>query len=182
MSADELSTALPRLLPRLWRFALRLAGDQHDAQDLVQRACARALECRHQLRPGTSPLSWVFSIVHSVWLNEMRARQIRDRASLAWAEELANSLAGPVGLNPEMDLLHQRIIAAVSRLPDAQRGVMLLVTIEGLTYQEAAEALDVPVGTVMSRLASARMTIGQLFNASATQQAPAPMLLKRGVS
>ena len=89
---DELSTALPALLPRLWRFALRLAGDRHDAEDLVQRACIRALERRHQLQPGTATLSWMFSIVHSVWLNEVRARQIRNNAGLQWTEELATTL------------------------------------------------------------------------------------------
>ena len=66
MLTDGLSTQLPALLPRVWRFALRLAGDQRDAEDLVQRACVRALERRHQLQPGTSTLSWLFAIVRSV--------------------------------------------------------------------------------------------------------------------
>ena len=163
---DELSTALPALLPRLWRFALRLAGDRHDAEDLVQRACIRALERRNQLQPGTATLSWLFSIVHSVWLNEVRARQIRNNASLQWTEELAATLVDSAAVDPETNALHQQVIAAVSRLPDAQRAVMLLVAVEGLSYREAAEALDVPVGTVMSRLARARLTIGQAFGAA----------------
>src|SRR6516162_4154485 len=88
MEQNGLSAELPALLPRLWRFALRLAGDRHDAEDLVQRACVRALERRSQLQPGTSTLSWLFSIVHSVWLNEVRARQIRSRGSIQWSRRL----------------------------------------------------------------------------------------------
>ncbi len=160
---EDLGAALPALLPRLWRFALRLAMNRHDAEDLVQRACVRALERRHQLQPGTSVLSWLFSIAHTVWLNELRARQIRARASMMWSDELGDTLA-EAAFTPETDAMHRQVVAAVEQLPDAQRAVMLLVAVEGLSYREAAEALDVPVGTVMSRLARARLTIGRLFN------------------
>jgi RNA polymerase sigma-70 factor, ECF subfamily len=164
---DELATALPILLPRLWRFALRLAGDRYDAEDLLQRACIRALERRHQLQPGTVILSWMFSIVHTVWLNEVRARKVRNHASLQWDEELTATLVDSSCVDPETNVLHQQVIAAVARLPEAQRAVMLLVTVEGLSYREAAEVLAVPVGTVMSRLARARLTIGEAFGAKA---------------
>ena len=163
MGQDRLPTELPALLPRLWRFALRLARDRHDAEDLVQRACVRALERRHQLQPGTSTLSWLFSIVHSVWLNEVRARQIRSNRSIEWSEELADTVADSAAENPEMLALYQEIIAAVEKLPDAQRAVMVLIAVEGLSYREAASVLDVPIGTVMSRLARARLTIGASF-------------------
>ena len=170
MGQDGLSTELPALLPRLWRFALRLAGNRHDAEDLVQRACVRALERRHQLQPGTSTLSWLFSIVHSVWLNEVRARQIRSHGSMQWSEELADTVADPAAGNPEMSALYMEIIAAVEKLPDAQRAVMLLVAVEGLSYREAATVLDVPIGTVMSRLARARLTIGATFGGVPSEQ------------
>jgi RNA polymerase sigma-70 factor (ECF subfamily) len=156
---------LPALLPRLWRFALRLARDRHDAEDLVQRACVRALERPHQLQAGTSTVSWLFSIMHSIWLNEVRARQIRNRGSLQWSEELADTVADPGALDPEMYALHHQIISAVDRLPDAQRAVMLLVAVEGFSYRDAATALEVPIGTVMSRLARARLTIGESLGA-----------------
>jgi RNA polymerase sigma-70 factor (ECF subfamily) len=107
----------------------------------------------------------MFSIVHSVWLNEVRARQIRNNAILQWTEDLAATLVDSAAVDPETNALHQQVIAAVAQLPDAQRAVMLLVAVEGLSYKEAAEALDVPVGTVMSRLARARLTIGQAFGA-----------------
>jgi RNA polymerase sigma-70 factor, ECF subfamily len=165
MSDQELSMALPALLPRLWSFALRLAVDPDDAADLVQRACVRALERRHQLRPGSSTLSWLFSIVHSVWLNEVRARQIRRHASIRWTEDLGSIGAASSTPNPEVDVFHQQIVAAVERLPNAQRAVMLLVAVEGLSYREAADVLEVPIGTVMSRLARARILIGQTLGA-----------------
>ena len=158
---DRLSADLPVLLPRLWRFALRLAGDRRDAEDLVQRACGRALERQHPLQPGASTLSWMFSIVHSVWLNELRSRQIRSRGSMQWSEELVEAVADTTACTPETHALHQQIISSVEKLPDAQRSVMLLVAVEGLSYREAATVLDVPIGTVMSRLARARLTIGE---------------------
>ena len=169
MGPDGLSAELPALLPRLWRFALRLAGDRHDAEDLVQRTCVRALERRHQLQPGTSTLSWLFSIVHSVWLNELRARKIRSHGSMQWSEEYADTVADPVTGNPETYAQHQQIISAVEKLPDAQRSVMLLVAVEGLSYREAATVLEVPIGTVMSRLARARLTIGETLGTRATE-------------
>ena len=170
--------ALPALLPRLWSFALRLAVDPDDAADLVQRACVRALERRHQLRPGSSTLSWLFSIVHSVWLNEVRARQIRRNASMRLTEDLVSVEAHPSAANPEVDVFHQQIVAAVERLPDAQRAVMLLVAVEGLTYREAADVLEVPIGTVMSRLARARLLIGQTLGV----RPASPALLQGSVS
>jgi len=166
---DGLTAELPALLPRLWRFALRLAGDRHDAEDLVQRACVRALERRHQLQPGSSTLSWLFSIVHSIWLNEVRARQIRTHGSMQWSEELADTVADPLAANPETYTLHRQIISAVEALPDAQRAVMLLVAVEGLSYREAATVLSVPIGTVMSRLARARLTVGESFRSRLEQ-------------
>ena len=99
--------------------------------------------------------------MRSVWLNEVRARQIRSRRSMLWSEELAESVTNPGALNAEMYTLHRQIISAVETPPDAQRAVMLLVSVEGLSYREAATVLDVPIGTVMSRLARARLTVGQ---------------------
>ena len=160
---EDLAAALPALLPRLWRFCLRLARDRHDAEDLLQRACLRALERQHQLRPATATLSWLFSIVHSVWLNEVRARRIRPQASLEWDAPLVETLADDATLTPEMSVLYRQVLAAVDRLPEVQRVVMLLIAAEGLSYREAAFALDIPIGTVMSRLARARLTIGETF-------------------
>jgi RNA polymerase sigma-70 factor, ECF subfamily len=171
MNDDDLPALLPTLLPRLWRFALRLTQNRHDAEDLVQRACVRALERRAQLQPGTSALSWMFSIVQSTWMNELRARSIRGRGRMDWQDDEIEGFADPAGNNPEIDLMHRQVINAVEALPDAQRVVMILVAIEGLSYREAADVLDVPIGTVMSRLSRARMTIGRQFGVQASPAA-----------
>lgn len=164
MTAAELSALLPSMLPRLWAFALRLSGDQHDAEDLVQRACVRALERAHQLQPGTAPLSWMFSIMQSTWLNEVRARGVRNRSGMEWDEGLLETVPDPAAKTPEEQAMNGQIIRAVQQLPEAQRVVMLLVAVEGLSYSEAAAALDVPIGTIMSRLSRARQAIGAVFS------------------
>ena len=163
MNGADLPGMLPDMLPRLWAFALRISGDRHDAEDLVQRACVRALERAHQLQPDTDPLSWMFSIVHSTWINELRARSVRKRSSMEWDDDFLENVADPVDKGPETQLMHSQIISAVERLPEAQRVVMLLIAVEGLSYQEAAEVLEVPIGTVMSRLSRARQAVGALF-------------------
>ncbi|MCC8402467.1 RNA polymerase sigma factor [Paraburkholderia sp. MMS20-SJTN17] len=163
MTAAELSALLPAMLPRLWRFALRISGNRHDAEDLVQCACVRALERAHQLAPGTAPLSWLFSIVQSTWLNELRARNVRNGAGPEWDDRLMETIADPAAKSPEQHAMNGQIIRAVHRLPDAQRVVLLLVAVEGLSYSEAADVLQVPIGTVMSRLSRARQAIGSQF-------------------
>ena len=163
MINDELQRDLPGLLPRLWRFALRLTRNLADAEDLLQRCCVRALERRQQYRPGSALPSWLFAIMHSVWLNELRALQRRREASLdGEAAYTLDEVPAPCG-DPEQSLLYRQVVAAVEQLPEAQRVVMLLVAVEGLSYREAAEVLDVPIGTVMSRLSRARLSVGERF-------------------
>jgi RNA polymerase sigma-70 factor, ECF subfamily len=163
--SDSLADLLPGMLRQLWVFSLRLTGDRHDAEDLVQAACARALEREHQLKPDTAPLSWMFSIMQSTWFNELRARKVRRRTSVDWDDSMMN-IADPDAA-PIDDVLYSReVIAAVERLPEAHRTVVLLVAVEGLSYAEAAQVLDVPVGTVMSRLSRARQSIGEKFGKS----------------
>jgi RNA polymerase sigma-70 factor (ECF subfamily) len=161
----DLPKVLPELLPRLWTFALRISRDHYDAEELVQRACLRALELEHQLRPDTSPLSWMFSIVYSTWINELRSRNMKSRTSTAWNDSLLEMVADPATRSPECEAMSRRIIKAVEQLPDAQRAVVLLVDAEGRSYQEAAKVLDVPVGTVMSRLWRARRSVSAKFRA-----------------
>jgi RNA polymerase sigma-70 factor (ECF subfamily) len=163
MTGADLPSMLIEMLPRLWAFALRLCGDRHDAEDLVQRACVRALERSHQLQPNTAPISWLFSIVHSTWINELRARSVRGRLNTVWDDDFLETIADPAARTPEQHVMNRQIVGAVHQLPEAQRTVMLLVAVEGLSYNEAAEILDVPIGTVMSRLSRARQAIGALF-------------------
>ncbi|MFH5252805.1 RNA polymerase sigma factor [Burkholderia semiarida] len=170
MKRTELATMLPDLLPRLRSFAMRLTANRHDADELVQRACLRALERAHQLRAGTSPVSWVFSIIHSIWLNELRRRNHRDRLLLEWSHAAAETVADPRAA-PETRVAVGQILAAVERLPASQRSALLLVSIDGLSYRQAAAALDVPVGTIMSRISRARKAIRVALDASGTAHA-----------
>jgi RNA polymerase sigma-70 factor (ECF subfamily) len=170
MTVADLSRMLPGMLPRLWAFALRISGDKHDAEDLVQRACVRALERADQLQADTAPLSWMFSIVHSTWINELRARSVRSRSSMEWDDDFLEMVADPAARTPEEQVMNGQIVEAVQRLPEAQRVVMLLVAVEGLSYSEAAETLGVPIGTIMSRLSRARQAIGALFGEQEDQK------------
>lgn len=164
ITGADLPALLPGMLPRLWAFALRISGDRHDAEDLVQLACVRALERTHQLQPDSSPLSWMFSIVHTTWINEIRSRDVRSRSRQEWNESVIETVTDPAAPTPETDLMHEQILRAVNGLPDGQREVMLLVAVERFSYKETAEILEVPIGTVMSRLSRARQTIGTLLN------------------
>jgi RNA polymerase sigma-70 factor, ECF subfamily len=161
-AVDSLPEILPAMLPRLWAFSCRLTRNRIDAEDLLQAACLRALERAHQLQPDTAPLSWMFSIVRSTWLNEVRARKVRQRSSVDWDDSLLD-IEDPNSVASDEALLSLEVVAAVERLPEAQRVVLLLVAVEGLSYAEAAKVLNVPVGTVMSRVSRARQSIGEKF-------------------
>jgi RNA polymerase sigma-70 factor (ECF subfamily) len=163
MTSTDLAFMLPAMLPRLSSFALRISGNRHDAEDLVQQACVRALERTHQLKPDTVPLSWMFSIVHSGWLNELRSRKVRGRSRSELDGVEIDTIPDPGIGTPEGSVLYAQVCGAITRLPEAQRAVMLLVAIEGLSYVEAANILGVPIGTVMSRLCRARRVVGTLF-------------------
>jgi RNA polymerase sigma-70 factor, ECF subfamily len=139
-SGGDLCSMLPKMLPQLWKFALRISGDKHDAEDLLQLACLRALERAYQLQPDTAPLSWMFSIGYSTWINEVRARGARSRAGFEWDDDLPDSVADPAARTPEKNLTSGQIVSAVQRLPEPQRVAMLLVAIEGMSYKEAARS------------------------------------------
>jgi RNA polymerase sigma-70 factor (ECF subfamily) len=160
---NALAPHLTTLLPKLWRFAVRLTRHHEDAQDLVQRACVRALERQHQWRADSSPLSWLYAIVHSIWLNELDSRRLRRVTSLNHNDDEEIDVVDDAAADPETALFYRQVVTAVNALPEAQRVVMLLVAIEGLSYREASDVLEVPIGTVMSRLSRARLTIGQRF-------------------
>lgn len=163
MSNGDLPGMLPAMLPRLWAFALRLSRDQHDAEDLVQRACVRGLERSHQLRPNTSALSWMYSIIHSTWINEARARKVRKQTDFEWDAEFLENIPDPNHRDLETQIMNGQIIEAFERLPETQRVVMLLVAVEGFSYQQAADILAIPIGTVMSRLSRARQSIDAML-------------------
>ena len=147
------------LLPRLRRFAAGLTGSVHEGDDVVQTACLRALERYHQWEPGTRLDSWMFRIIRNLWLD--RGKSAWNRLVRSDPDALVEIPDHSSGRQIELrnELSHAR--AAIAALPDAQREVLLLVTVEGLTYEAAAEVLGVPLGTVMSRLARARVAVAR---------------------
>jgi RNA polymerase sigma-70 factor (ECF subfamily) len=146
------------MLPRLRRFARSIAGDTDRADDLVQGTCERALRGIDGWQAGTRLDSWLYRIMQNLWIDEVRKR--KTRGSEQPIEE-AFDLAGEDGSRvAEGRLTASDVMRALDRLPDDQRAVISLVCIEDLSYQEAASVLDIPVGTVMSRLARSRLALG----------------------
>jgi RNA polymerase sigma-70 factor (ECF subfamily) len=139
------------LLPRLRRFARTLARNPHDADDLVQVAIERGLAHYEQLRADSSVAAWMFGIVKNAWIDEGRARARRARL---FAPEEAGANIGDPAADQQGDALS--IEAALARLPEEQRLAIALVLVEGLSYKEAAAVMEVPMGTLTSRLARAR--------------------------
>ena len=151
----ELKHQMVELLPRLRRFALSLVGTQDEADDLVQSACERALSRLDQFEPGTRLDSWMYRIIQSTWID--RHRRARRRPEVQDAEAMT-----AVGFDARIHELSEArdelgiIRSEMASMPDEQRVILSLVVIEGLSYQATAETLDIPIGTVMSRLSRAR--------------------------
>jgi RNA polymerase sigma-70 factor (ECF subfamily) len=145
------------LLPRLRRLARVLAREPADADDLVQLTVERALDARRQWRPGTRLDSWMFRIMKNAWIDETRARR---RRGAVLAEPEAGERVGHDGARAmETRLEAAELERALNCLPEDQRLAVALVLVEGLSYKEAAELLEVPQGTLTSRLGRARATL-----------------------
>ena len=163
---NPVTVELPKALDALWRFAYRLTGNPEDAEELVQKTALRALEKQHLYQTEHRFLSWLFSIAHSVWKNELRSRKIREdhRFDLNYQGLSIDDMGAPDSNQAENELMLNSVLKAVNQLPEAQRTPMLLVHVEGLSYKEATMVLETPIGTLMSRLARARIKIGELMN------------------
>jgi RNA polymerase sigma factor (sigma-70 family) len=140
---------LVELIPRLRRYARALVGDRTTADDLVQDTLERAWAKLHLYRRGTDLRAWLFTVMHNVHVNRIRATRPVDPL-----EDDMPELAQP---QREPDaLLVRDLDRAIARLPADQRAVLLLVTLEEMSYEEVARTLGIPIGTVMSRLSRAR--------------------------
>ena len=145
---DE-AKSLVELIPRLRRYARALVGDRATADDLVQDTLERAWTKLHLYRRGTDLRAWLFTVMHNVHVNRVRAMRTMDPTDDEMPELAQRA--------PQDDaLLVRDLERAIARLPDEQREVLLLVTLEDMTYEEVARALGIPIGTVMSRLSRAR--------------------------
>lgn len=152
---------LRETLPALRRFALGLARDAAEADDLVQACVERALTRGGTHRADAALRPWLFAILYRQFLDGRRhARRWR---------RLFERLAEPEALAPSAEdtVIAQAAIAALAGLPAEQRALLLMIAVEGLAYQEAADALGVPIGTVMSRLSRARQRYRELMEGAA---------------
>ena len=154
------------LIPRLRRYARALVGDRASADDLVQDTLERAWAKLHLYRRGTDLRAWLFTVMHNVHVNRIRATRATDPIEDDMPE-LAQAAREPDAL------LVRDLDRAISRLPADQRAVLLLVTLEEMSYEEVARTLGIPIGTVMSRLSRAREKLRAMM---AGQPAPGAKL------
>jgi RNA polymerase sigma factor (sigma-70 family) len=148
--------SLVELIPRLRRYARALAGERAAADDLVQDTLERAWSKLHLYRRGTDLRAWLFTVMHNVHVNRLRAARPTDPLEDEMPELAQRATQGDA-------LLVRDLERALAALPVAQREVLLLVALEDLSYEATAQALDIPIGTVMSRLARAREKVRLLM-------------------
>jgi RNA polymerase sigma factor (sigma-70 family) len=154
---DPFQTALLDLLPRLRRLARILAWEPADADDLTQLTLERALVRRDQWREGTRLDSWVFRMMKNAWIDEVRSRQ--RKARVLAPPELGENVADPGSATLDARLGVTAVERALAALPEEQKLAVAMVMIEGLSYQEASQLLEVPMGTLTSRLARGRAAL-----------------------
>ncbi len=169
---DELQREIIALLPRLRRFAYGLSGNMDQADDLVQETCLRALSKASQWQPGTRLDSWMYRIAQNCWFDQMRARKVRgDPVDI----DTEISLAGSDGREVVESRQNLALVSAkLASLPRDQQLLVGLVCFDGLSYREAADAMGIPIGTVMSRLSRARQVLAEALDPAPARQSGTP--------
>jgi RNA polymerase sigma-70 factor, ECF subfamily len=155
----DIREQIVELLPRLRRFARTLARNAHDADDIVQIAVERALTRLDQLRPDSQLSSWLFGIVRNAWIDQARGRARQARIVV---DEEPGAHIGEDSLANVAETL--AVQDALARLPEEQRAAVGLVLVEGLSYKEAARIMEIPLGTLTSRLARAREALQEMLS------------------
>jgi RNA polymerase sigma-70 factor, ECF subfamily len=165
---DTTRQALIALIPRLRRFARVLTGNLADADDVVQACLEKAMLNLDQWQPGTRLDSWVFRIARNSWIDDRR-RAHNSKGHDDIGEMI--DLAGDDGVAVVEASNEARMVrAAVDRLPPEQRDVVALVMLEEFSYREAADALGLPIGTIMSRLSRAKAALAKMLTAEGSVQ------------
>ena len=159
-STHEVEAGLPEVFPRIWRYAFSLTGTKDGADDLAQSACLRAIERASQFKSGSHLDRWMFRITHNLWISELRKEKVRKGGGLPVID--ISEIPDP-NQNPEREYDRKEVLKSVLDLPEAQRATVFLVYVEGYSYKAAAEILNIPLATVMSRLATARSNLGRKF-------------------
>ncbi|MEM7721643.1 MAG: RNA polymerase sigma factor [Pseudomonadota bacterium] len=149
----EVREAIHDNLRSIWRFGYALSGSADTADDLAQATFLRALEKSHQVTSTERLGGWFLTICRSIWLNELRSRTLRRAQSLDTTPEASLPTEKS---DTETNIFAREVLSEVMALPEAQRVAVVLVFVEGHSYRDAAKILEVPMGTVMSRLHGAR--------------------------
>jgi RNA polymerase sigma-70 factor (ECF subfamily) len=158
---DDMIRRIEPLIPALRRYARALCGDRAQADDLVQDCLERAISRWHQRRDDGNTRTWMFTILHNLAVNYWRQNRYRGpHIALDDTVETAFAHDG----TQENSLHYQDVMGAIATLPDDQRSILLLVSIEDLSYAETAKVLDIPLGTVMSRLSRGRERLRQILD------------------
>ena len=155
---------LPLHVAGLRRYALALTGSRFEAEDLVQETLARAIAAAPGFRKGGNLRGWLFTIMHNAFISSVRARRTADRELDADLPELSQPPT-------QLERLEVRdVLAALARLPEAQRAALVLIALEDFSYSEAARVLGIPLGTLMSRLARGREALRRAMSEDAPPQ------------
>ncbi len=165
--SDSIRAEMVGILPRLRRYAYALTGNLHDADDIVQETCLRALARLDQWQRGTRLDSWMYRIAQNIYFDRCRAAKVRgETVDLDEAYELM-SVDGRQEMENRLSL--GEALVGIAQLPQEQRSLITLVCINGLSYKEAAQVAEIPLGTVMSRLARARIALHEHISKSEPQ-------------
>lgn len=167
MTSEQFRDDLTALLPRLWRYAMVKCRNPDRANDLVQATCERALSRSHQFQAGTRLDAWTITIMQSIWKNDLRRESIRRGEGFVDVED-----AGLVDSreSAEGKIFLSEVLQAVDKLPEAQKDAVYLVYVQGLSYEEAAAALDIPAGTLTSRLVRGRTKIAEMIDDTSAEE------------
>lgn len=158
---QETKWLIAREIPRLRRYALALTRDRAAADDLVQDTLERAIRKRHLWKRHGSLRGWLYRMMYNLFLNQgSRRRRRAQEVDLDDAPEPAAPGA------PDGAMVYRDVLAAMQDLPVEQRAAIALTAVEGLSYDEAAAALDIPVGTLRSRLSRGRERLRETFDAA----------------
>lgn len=161
---DRMIEQVEPMIPALRRYARALTGDRAAADDLVQD-CLERVVGHWDRRRSDDARSWIFAILHNLAANFLRRKARRGR-HLPLDEAEAAMPAQPA--TQDQALAHKDVLAALDRLPEDQKTVLLLISVEEMTYAQAASILDVPIGTVMSRLARGRERLRAVLESGTT--------------
>jgi len=170
MDDDSFREQMIAFLPRLSAFALSLTGNADQRDDLVQETCSRALARRDKWQPGTRLDSWMFRIAQNLWLDRKRAERYRgEPVDIAMVGDLTDCDGRRI---TESRLALAEVLRGLDQLSPEHRVLIGLVCVDGMTYKQASEILELPVGTVMSRLARARIALHDAVNRTLVSREP----------